>query len=256
MTYKDTRKLGPEKILAAAAEAGLQPDAGAGVRTIRAAAAEARVQTDPCAGVRKILAAVSEAQAEDAIDPIDRIRRAAGKQSQAQEDFVKSMYALDGLGSMLHRPLPSVNRSRRWMPKPSRLAKALEGHQITPLSASQRRRPSPPVIPTSANQSRPGPPEPVTSRTPELASRRFPWADMPVPAPHEAGHRFYDFRDRLAGDIRAGALSSTPESLVSHVHLVYGLPVGAAAEWTERFLIDLGRHRERHQRQATITGSR
>jgi hypothetical protein len=49
----------------------------------------------------------------------------------------------------------------------------------------------------------------------------------------------------MAGDIRTGTLSSTPASLIDHAHRVYGLPIADAAEWTERFLADAVRHRER-----------
>lgn len=220
MLNQDTGQPGPAKILAAAAEAGVQMDERAGPRKILAAAAEAGVQTDPRAGVRKILAAAAEARAPDVMDPADRIRQAAGQPGQAQDDFTKSLTALDALSGILHQSTPPTRPSYRWMPKPSRLAKALEGHQFTPRSATQRQ-----------------------TKAAEPESRRFPWAHLAVPL-HEAGHRYYDFRDRLAGDLSAGMLSATPASLIDHANRIYGLPIADAAEWTERFLDDTVRHRE------------
>lgn len=238
---KDTGQPGPAKILASAADAGVQTDEMAATQKIPAA--EAGVQTDPMVGVRKIMAAMLEGRTRDAMDPNDRIRRCAGLPTKAKEDFAKSLFALDELGGMLHQPGGPARHSRRWTPKPSRLAKALEGHRFVPASAAQRRpRPSEPEAAPVAQRAR---------ATRESQSRRSPWADMPVPPPHEAGIHYFDFRDRLAGDLRARTLTPTPESLMDHTHRVYGLPIAAAAEWTERFLADTARHRERRQPAAS-----
>lgn len=50
---------------------------------------------------------------------------------------------------------------------------------------------------------------------------------------------YWDFRDRLAGDIRAKKVHPTADRLVEHAAAHYGLGKADAAEWCERFLADL-----------------
>jgi hypothetical protein len=50
---------------------------------------------------------------------------------------------------------------------------------------------------------------------------------------------YWDFRDRLAGDIRQGACPQTAEGMTAHAAYRYGLEKSQAAEWTGRFLADL-----------------
>lgn len=50
---------------------------------------------------------------------------------------------------------------------------------------------------------------------------------------------YFDFRDRLAGDIRKRRVHPTAERIVAHATSHLGLDGSTAAEWTERFLHDL-----------------
>jgi hypothetical protein len=236
---------GPAKITAAAEEAA-DPNAIEGVKKIMAAAREAGCKppgydreavrkilttgnaaldnaSSGKAALRMIHAAAAEAKRHDAEDGPDRIQRAAGKPGRAEEEFAKSLSHLDELEGTLHRPVPPAQIVRQWMPKPSRFAKAFEARKFATISASRHRPP------------------------PE--STHFRWAAESMPL-HEAGRRFYEFRDRLAGDLRTGALGSSPAGMVDHATRIYGLNIADAAEWTERFLADMVRHKQRRQRQA------
>jgi hypothetical protein len=62
-----------------------------------------------------------------------------------------------------------------------------------------------------------------------------------------AGLAFYDFRDRLAADIRSGRVHGDPAAIVSHATDHCGLGAGDAAEWTERFFASIGRDLERRR---------
>ena len=50
---------------------------------------------------------------------------------------------------------------------------------------------------------------------------------------------YWDFRDRLAGDVKQRRVGVMPERIVQHAREHYGLDAATAAEWTERFLADL-----------------
>lgn len=50
---------------------------------------------------------------------------------------------------------------------------------------------------------------------------------------------YWDFRDKLAGDIRKKRVGQTAEQMVAHASDRYGLDRSEAAEWVERFLSDL-----------------
>ncbi|WP_431860151.1 hypothetical protein [Azospirillum sp.] len=52
-------------------------------------------------------------------------------------------------------------------------------------------------------------------------------------------HSYWDFRDRLAGDVLKARVHPTSERLIDHATTHYGLDRAEAAEWTERFLADL-----------------
>jgi hypothetical protein len=208
---------GVRKIMAAAGEAGCKPpgyDAEA-VRKILAAASQATAtSSNGSDALRKITAAMAEAKTHDADDGVDRIRRAAGKPGRAEEEFAKSLSRLDELEGTLRRPVPPAQIVRQWVPKSSRFAKAFEDRKFATIPASRHRPP------------------------PE--STHFRWATDSMPL-HEAGHRYYEFRDRLAGDLRTGALGSSPAGMVDHATRHFGMNIADAAEWTERFLADLVR---------------
>ncbi len=59
---------------------------------------------------------------------------------------------------------------------------------------------------------------------------------------------FWDFRDRLAADLRAGRTGQTAAAIVAHAHRAYGLDQADAAEWTERFLAHIRRELQRMAR--------
>jgi hypothetical protein len=50
---------------------------------------------------------------------------------------------------------------------------------------------------------------------------------------------YFDFRDRMAGDIRTRACGQNAEAMVAHAAAKYGLQKSTAADWTGRFLADL-----------------
>lgn len=50
---------------------------------------------------------------------------------------------------------------------------------------------------------------------------------------------YWDFRDRVAKDIRAKRTKGTAAELVEHAHSAFGLSKSLAAEWAERFHADL-----------------
>lgn len=52
---------------------------------------------------------------------------------------------------------------------------------------------------------------------------------------------FYDFRDRLAGDLRRGLVRPDPAALVEHGAFCAGIERAQAADWTWRFLAALQR---------------
>ncbi len=54
---------------------------------------------------------------------------------------------------------------------------------------------------------------------------------------------YWEFRERLAGDLRRRRVGSTPRELVKHASTAMGMPEGQAGEWTERFLMDLSARR-------------
>lgn len=71
-------------------------------------------------------------------------------------------------------------------------------------------------------------PSPVAHRD---ARRCAP--ELPV---HAGETGYWNFRDRLAGDLRSGALDLDSKGLLAHAHLHYRLDQSLAAEWIERFL--------------------
>ncbi|CAH2606323.1 conserved protein of unknown function (plasmid) [Rhodovastum atsumiense] len=50
---------------------------------------------------------------------------------------------------------------------------------------------------------------------------------------------YWDFRDRIASDVRAKRVPPSVEALTDHAISAYGLAYDEAADWTERFLGDL-----------------
>lgn len=54
-------------------------------------------------------------------------------------------------------------------------------------------------------------------------------------------HSYFDFRNKLAGDMRSGAAGKNPgaREMVAHAQSKFGLPEDEAAEWVERFMRDL-----------------
>lgn len=56
----------------------------------------------------------------------------------------------------------------------------------------------------------------------------------------DAPHSYFDFRERLASDLKKGAVKSqSPDGLVKHCAGNYSLSHDEAAEWVDRFLGDL-----------------
>lgn len=67
-----------------------------------------------------------------------------------------------------------------------------------------------------------------------------------MPDPHL--QNYWDFRDRLAGDIRAGRVKPSVDALVAHVAKDFDVDPDRASELVERFLSDLQRGREQRTR--------
>lgn len=55
---------------------------------------------------------------------------------------------------------------------------------------------------------------------------------------------FYDFRDRIAGDIRSKRVTAATAAIMQHAVTAYGLNQSDAAEWTERFIASINRDLE------------
>ena len=52
---------------------------------------------------------------------------------------------------------------------------------------------------------------------------------------------YFDFRDNLAVDLRAGLVGQAPADLMARARSCAGVDAAHAAEWTERFWNDLKR---------------
>jgi len=62
---------------------------------------------------------------------------------------------------------------------------------------------------------------------------------MALPPDHPLS--YYDCRDNLASDLRAGLVGQQPAQLFQRVATCAGVDAAQAAEWTERFWNDLKR---------------
>lgn len=60
-----------------------------------------------------------------------------------------------------------------------------------------------------------------------------------------APQNYFDFRDRMAGDVRRKRAAPRPEAMIDHAAEHYGLDHAQAAEWTERFMGDLASTRRK-----------
>lgn len=102
----------------------------------------------------------------------------------------------------------------------------------TPIQAVPRRRPGRQLAPAPATPA------------PQLIGPGK--RDHPDTGRHlAAALGFWDFRDRLAGDIRQKKVRPDPEALIDHGCREYGLDPADAAEWMERFLSAVGRDLQR-----------
>ncbi len=52
---------------------------------------------------------------------------------------------------------------------------------------------------------------------------------------------YYNFRDNLAADLRAGLVGPTPGAMLDRARACAGVEPGRAAQWVERFYADMGR---------------
>jgi hypothetical protein len=209
---------GVERIMAAAAERA-RPDELTGPVKIMAAAGEAGVPPlNDQSGIRKILAAAAEGQARAAMDGTDRIRRCAGLPIQAEEGMAKALADLDTLESQTRPPPPPPPR-RSLKPRPSRIAKLFARRNFRSAE------------PSAFNGSTKLPPRPISFNP-------------------DGGFAYFEFRDRLAGDMRGGVVSTGAGRLIEHAHDHYGIDRGDASEWVEKFMLDMIRHRDRRRTQA------
>jgi hypothetical protein len=194
---------GVERIKLAAAEF-CDPNALEGIQKILLAAQEC---VDPTAipGPLKIrFAAQDGRRLGDDGAGVARIRAAAGLPADQTASLAKALGTdLDTLDGLLANLQMSLKR-----PPPA------------------RRVPSRPPRPTPAR------PAPAPSVAP---------APKPAPLPFDHPVAYWNFRDRIAGDIRANRVHPTVELLVQHAATNYGVGMAEAAEWTERFLRHLRR---------------
>ncbi|WP_158933018.1 hypothetical protein [Acidisphaera sp. S103] len=200
--------------MAAAADCA-RPDEMTGIAKIMAAAGEAGVPPlNDQSGIRKIMEAAAEGQRRAAADGTDRIRQCAGLPTRAEEEMAKALADLDTLESQGRRtPAPTPRRSLK--PQPSRIAGR---HDVMPAPPGAFRRPTKP------------PPRPITFNP-------------------DGGFAYFEFRDRLAGDMRGGFVGAGAARLMEHAHDHYGIDKGDASEWVEKFMLDMIRHRERKRMQ-------
>ena len=71
----------------------------------------------------------------------------------------------------------------------------------------------------------------------------------PISFDPDGGFAYFEFRDRLAGDIHGGIVSTGAGRLIDHAHDHYGMDKGDASEWVEKFMHDMVRHRDRKRTQ-------
>lgn len=62
-------------------------------------------------------------------------------------------------------------------------------------------------------------------------------------APQKDGipQSYFDFRDRMAGDVRRRRVAANSQAMQAHGASQYGLSEDQSAQWTDRFIQDLGR---------------
>lgn len=199
-----------------------------GDEKIRCAAAEGGYVDRGQAG-KKVLAAAQASGIELDDDGAGdrRIRRAAGL-PEDDDVLQKALTDLDAAVAAIGRPAPKRHRA------PVRAA--AKPRLVTSTSPSPR-RPAPAPVPARAAPS----PPPITL--------------PPRPISPEAHLGFWDFRDRLAGDIRAKMVAPTPEAVIDHAVARYGIGAADAAEWTGRFLGSIQREIERRPRTRRPTTS-
>ena len=58
---------------------------------------------------------------------------------------------------------------------------------------------------------------------------------------------YWNFRDRLAGDLRSGRVGADPAAIIDHAADHYGLNRADAAQWVEQFFDSVGRDLARRQ---------
>ena len=165
--------------------------------------------------------------AEDAARPnmnsAERIRICSGREPDMRSKMVKALAATE-------RALDDLRAAARAKPRTA------QEHPRTP--AQQRPAPvSPAFLPPP---SRPAVRADVPART--LPRMLGPSAIEHMDGRHlAAGLAFFDFRDRLAADLRSNRVKPAPAAIVAHAADRYGLDCADAAEWCERFLDGLQR---------------
>jgi hypothetical protein len=120
---------------------------------------------------------------------------------------------------------------------------------------------------TLASRMGPSPPPPPRRSLKPRAARIAARHDV-MPAPPGAFHRpaklpprpisfnpdggfaYFEFRDRLAGDMRGSIVSTGARGLIEHAHDRYGMEKGDASEWVEKFMHDMVRHMDRQATRA------
>lgn len=199
----------------------------------RAADRAADADRESLAGCAKIRAAAAE-YADPRMTParcIARIKACAVQQERDPLNGPMKIFAAAGIipappEDHLHKALAAMESWERSMAAvhlrpPSRPAPARQRPRLAP------RRPAPSPA-QAASTAAPAP------------------ADLPIVIGHPLA--FWNFRDRLAGDLRRGRVGQTAREMVDHAASEYGLPKAEAADFVLRFFHGIKRDKAMQSR--------
>jgi hypothetical protein len=190
---------------------------------IQAAALEAEGKLN---GVQRVKRATADMEMmSDPLMPFHvKIARCAGTPTNEVEELAKALRATE---TALRGLQADVEARRRKKAEAAATISPRAGKM--PLQSFPRKRPGrPPAATPAPARAMLGP-----SRQEHIDGRHF--------------DHYWQFRDRLAGDIRAKKVRPTPEAIISHSVASYGLDASDAAEWCERFMDCVNRDLERRR---------
>jgi hypothetical protein len=156
------------------------------------------------------------------LDFATKIRRCANLPDNGYEEMAKALRATET--TLKARQAEVTARRRRQATETPRISARAPAVPVQPVAPETRGRPQAPA----------------------------PAAARPMIGPSRQEHfdgrhldHYWQFRDRVAGDIRAKRVRPDAEALIDHATAEYGLDAGGAAESCERFMGCISRDLER-----------